>query len=100
MIAHWRELMEVELPEAVDEVERLGGRRRSPIEALSVALTGGLRAGDEDMRVMSARRPILKGHRPQSQRATRASRYDGERRRSHWHRQRRETSVFHTSGES
>ena len=29
MIAYWREQMEVELPEVVDEVERLGGRRRA-----------------------------------------------------------------------
>jgi 2-polyprenyl-6-methoxyphenol hydroxylase-like FAD-dependent oxidoreductase len=61
MIAYWRRLMERELPEVIDEVERLGGRRESPIDTMPAALTGGLRAGDEDLRGMSARRPVLEG---------------------------------------
>jgi 2-polyprenyl-6-methoxyphenol hydroxylase-like FAD-dependent oxidoreductase len=61
MVAYWRRLMELELPEVIDEVERLGGRRINPIDRLPAALTGGIRAGDEDLRVMSARRPVLEG---------------------------------------
>ena len=61
MIAYWRRLMERELPEVIDEVERLGGRRESPIDTLPVALTGGPRAGDEDLRGMAARRQVLEG---------------------------------------
>jgi 2-polyprenyl-6-methoxyphenol hydroxylase-like FAD-dependent oxidoreductase len=61
MIAYWRRLMERELPEVIDEVERLGGRRESPIDTLPVALTGGPRAADEDLRGIAARRPVLEG---------------------------------------
>ncbi|WP_433288043.1 FAD-dependent oxidoreductase [Pseudonocardia sp. CA-142604] len=61
MLAYWRRLMERELPEVIDEVERLGGRRINPIDTMPVALTGGIRAGDEDLRGMSARRPVLEG---------------------------------------
>ena len=34
--ARWRLLMEQELPEVVDELERLGGKRVSPIDEVSI----------------------------------------------------------------
>jgi 2-polyprenyl-6-methoxyphenol hydroxylase-like FAD-dependent oxidoreductase len=61
MQARWRALMEQELPEVVDELERLGGKRVSPIDTLPAVVTGGSRAGDEDLRMMEARRPVIEG---------------------------------------
>ena len=61
MLAYWRRLMELELPEVVDEVEQLGGQRLSWLDALPAALTGGFRAGDEDLRSVAARRPVVEG---------------------------------------
>ena len=61
MLARWRRLMEQELPEVIDELERLGGHRLSPLDVLPTAFTGGLRASDEEMRTMQARRPVVEG---------------------------------------
>lgn len=61
MLPRWRHLMEQELPDVLAEVERLGGEQLSPIDALPAALTGGPRAGDEDLRHMYARRPVVEG---------------------------------------
>jgi choline dehydrogenase-like flavoprotein len=43
MLARWRCLVEQELPDVLDEVERLGGQRISPIELLPAGFTGGRR---------------------------------------------------------
>src|SRR6185437_9092342 len=48
MLPRWRELMERELPEVLDEVLGAGGSRRGP-----------LRAGDERFETVTARRPVL-----------------------------------------
>jgi 2-polyprenyl-6-methoxyphenol hydroxylase-like FAD-dependent oxidoreductase len=61
MQALWRRLMEQELPEVIDELERLGGIRLSPLDTLPPAVTGGGRPGDEDLRLMLARRPVVEG---------------------------------------
>lgn len=61
MLARWRSLMEQELPEVIDEVERLGGKRVSPIDVLPNAFTGGVRAEDTELRAMLARRPLIEG---------------------------------------
>jgi 2-polyprenyl-6-methoxyphenol hydroxylase-like FAD-dependent oxidoreductase len=61
MQARWRRLMEQELPEVIDELERLGGSRVSPIEMLPPETTGGQRPGDEHLRLLLARRPVVEG---------------------------------------
>jgi 2-polyprenyl-6-methoxyphenol hydroxylase-like FAD-dependent oxidoreductase len=59
MLGRWRSRMEQEIPEFFDELERLGGRCRSPIEMLPAAVSGGLRQGDDELRNVIARRPVL-----------------------------------------
>src|SRR3954447_5993317 len=61
MQALWRRLMEQELPEVIDELERLGGISLSPLDTLPPAVTGGSRPGDEDLRLMLAHRPVVEG---------------------------------------
>jgi 2-polyprenyl-6-methoxyphenol hydroxylase-like FAD-dependent oxidoreductase len=61
MLANWRHRMERELPEVIEEVERMGGVRLGTLDTLPAALTGGARAGDEDLRGIAARRPIVEG---------------------------------------
>jgi 2-polyprenyl-6-methoxyphenol hydroxylase-like FAD-dependent oxidoreductase len=61
MVARWRRVMEHELPDVLAEVERLGGQRISPIDLLPASFTGGQQAGDEDLRFMLARRPVVEG---------------------------------------
>jgi 2-polyprenyl-6-methoxyphenol hydroxylase-like FAD-dependent oxidoreductase len=61
MQARWRRLMEQELPDVMDELERLGGRRVSPIEMLPPEMTGGPRPGDADLRLLLGRRPVVEG---------------------------------------
>jgi 2-polyprenyl-6-methoxyphenol hydroxylase-like FAD-dependent oxidoreductase len=61
MAARWRRVMEEELPGVLAEVERLGGQRVSPIELLPAGFTGGPQAGDDDLRFVVARRPVVEG---------------------------------------
>ncbi|WP_433288033.1 FAD-dependent oxidoreductase [Pseudonocardia sp. CA-142604] len=61
MQALWRQLMERELPEVIDELVRLGGVRMGPLDMMPPAVTGGSRPGDEDLRMMLARRPVVEG---------------------------------------
>ncbi|OLT16550.1 hypothetical protein BJF78_14130 [Pseudonocardia sp. CNS-139] len=61
MLARWRLTMEEELPEVVEELERLGGLRLGALDTLPHALTGGPRPGDERLRGMAARRPLVEG---------------------------------------
>jgi 2-polyprenyl-6-methoxyphenol hydroxylase-like FAD-dependent oxidoreductase len=61
MLPLWRRMMEQELPDVLTEVERLGGRLVCPLDLLPAALTGGPRPGDEDLRGVEARRPLIEG---------------------------------------
>ncbi|WP_433559289.1 FAD-dependent oxidoreductase [Pseudonocardia xinjiangensis] len=61
MLPRWRRVMEQELPDVLAEVERLGGQRVSPIELLPSGFTGGPQAGDDDLRFVLARRPVVEG---------------------------------------
>lgn len=61
MLPRWRMLMERELPEVLEQVEALGGRRVNVIAMLADEVTGGCRDGDERFDAVAARRPILEG---------------------------------------
>jgi 2-polyprenyl-6-methoxyphenol hydroxylase-like FAD-dependent oxidoreductase len=61
MLARWRVLVEQELPEVLEELERLGGLRIGPLDVLPHSVTGGRRAADQDLRGFAARRPVLEG---------------------------------------
>lgn len=59
MLGRWRGLVGRELPDVLAEVERLGGRSESVVDALPDSVTGGPRAGDDELRSVFARRPVL-----------------------------------------
>src|SRR5690348_8584354 len=59
MLPRWRELMERELPEVLDEVLGAGGPRLNLLAMLPEARRGPLRAGDERFETVTARRPVL-----------------------------------------
>jgi 2-polyprenyl-6-methoxyphenol hydroxylase-like FAD-dependent oxidoreductase len=61
MLGRWRSLMEQEFPDVLAEVERLGGQVLGPLDVLPASFTGGPRAGDEDLRFVQARRPVVEG---------------------------------------
>lgn len=61
MLARWCTLVEQELPEVLEQLERLGGSRVGLLDVLPHPVTGGLRAGDEDLRGFAARRPVVEG---------------------------------------
>jgi 2-polyprenyl-6-methoxyphenol hydroxylase-like FAD-dependent oxidoreductase len=61
MQGRWRHVMAQELPDVLAEVERLGGRLASPIDLLPGEFTGGPQAGDDDLRFVLARRPVVEG---------------------------------------
>jgi 2-polyprenyl-6-methoxyphenol hydroxylase-like FAD-dependent oxidoreductase len=61
MLGRWRRLMEQELPDVLAEVERLGGQVVGPVDVLPASFTGGPRAGDDDLRAVQARRPVVEG---------------------------------------
>jgi 2-polyprenyl-6-methoxyphenol hydroxylase-like FAD-dependent oxidoreductase len=61
MMGRWRRLAERELPDVLAEVERLGGQVIGPMDVLPPSFTGGPRPGDEDLRTVQARRPVLEG---------------------------------------
>ena len=58
LLARWRELAEVELPAAVDELEAAGALRFN-VFAEHPARQGDLRPGDERFEVLTARRPVV-----------------------------------------
>ncbi len=58
-LARWREVLEQELPQVVTALEQRGAIRFEPMAALPVALTGGVRDGDERFASLTARRPVL-----------------------------------------
>ncbi|HEU5388539.1 MAG TPA: NAD(P)-binding protein [Streptosporangiaceae bacterium] len=59
MLPRWRELMERELPEVLDEVLGAGGPRLNLLAMLPEARRGPLRDGDERFETVTARRPVL-----------------------------------------
>ena len=59
MLPRWRELMERELPEVLDEVLGAGGPRLNLLAMLPESRRGPLRAGDERFETVTARRPVL-----------------------------------------
>ncbi|WP_051580169.1 FAD-dependent oxidoreductase [Pseudonocardia acaciae] len=61
MLANWRRRMASELPEVLGELEGMGGRRLGTLDGLPAHVTGGFRAGDEELRGVAARRPVVEG---------------------------------------
>jgi 2-polyprenyl-6-methoxyphenol hydroxylase-like FAD-dependent oxidoreductase len=61
MQARWRRDMEQELPDVLAEVKRQGGLQLSALDLLPSEFTGGRQPGDEDVRFVLARRPLLEG---------------------------------------
>ena len=59
MLPRWREVMERELPEVLDEVLGAGGLRPNLLAMLPESRRGALRDGDERFVTVTARRPVL-----------------------------------------
>jgi 2-polyprenyl-6-methoxyphenol hydroxylase-like FAD-dependent oxidoreductase len=59
MLPRWRTEMERELPDVLDELGQLGGRKLNTVGILPDSLTGGRRDGDERFDTLTARRPVL-----------------------------------------
>lgn len=59
MLPRWREVMERELPEVLDEVLGAGGLRPNLLAMLPESRRGTLRDGDERFVTVTARRPVL-----------------------------------------
>ncbi|MFC4561902.1 FAD-dependent oxidoreductase [Nocardiopsis mangrovi] len=57
----WSHLMARELPEVLTELEHLGAVRSSPLDLLPEEAITGARAGDEELRRVFARRPVMEG---------------------------------------
>lgn len=61
MNGRWRQLIARELPEVLTELELLGAVQASLLDLLPEEATGGMRDGDEELRGVFARRPVLEG---------------------------------------
>jgi 2-polyprenyl-6-methoxyphenol hydroxylase-like FAD-dependent oxidoreductase len=59
MLPRWRELIERELPDVLDELVSLGGLRFNLLAALPGELAGHHRDGDERYDTVTARRPVV-----------------------------------------
>lgn len=57
----WRHLIAVELPEVLTELELLGTVQSSPLDLLPQEANADARAGDEELRRVFARRPVMEG---------------------------------------
>ncbi|WP_433274895.1 FAD-dependent oxidoreductase [Pseudonocardia xinjiangensis] len=59
MLGAWNKVMEEDLPEVLDEVVRLGCSHVNTIAIQPDTLTGGPRPGDEELRNLIGRRPVV-----------------------------------------
>src|SRR6185437_11483505 len=55
----FRKLLEAELPEVIEEAERLGAIRYNPMRLVPEDMIGGYRDSDDDFASLSARRPVM-----------------------------------------
>jgi len=59
LLSQWRRLAEVELPAVVEGLTAAGGLRFNPIDHVAPELRGPRLAGDDDLTMLTARRPMV-----------------------------------------
>jgi 2-polyprenyl-6-methoxyphenol hydroxylase-like FAD-dependent oxidoreductase len=58
-MARYRAILEAELPQAAKAIEAAGGRRYNPLLAIPELLRGPERPDDQDIEVLTGRRPLV-----------------------------------------
>jgi len=59
MLPRWRQLMQTELPDVLDDLRKSGAVEPNPLEYLPPRHSGGWRDGDERFATVTARRPVV-----------------------------------------